>query len=106
MGVTRKVIKEGTSSEMPKKGDEVTVEYTGYLYDSNVGQEKDFRGKQFDSSIGRGDFQTRIGMGKVIKGVLNQYAPEDMSIAWDEGVLKTFLGEKSILTISGYAYTF
>ena len=47
MGVTRKVIKEGTSSEMPKKGDEVTVEYTGYLYDSNVGPEKDFRGKQY-----------------------------------------------------------
>ena len=45
MGVTRKVIKEGNGSEMPKEGDEVTVEYTAYLYDSDVGPEKDFRGK-------------------------------------------------------------
>lgn len=46
MGVTRKVIKEGSGSEMPKEGDEITVEYTGYLYDPNVGPEKDFKGEQ------------------------------------------------------------
>ena len=47
MGVTRKVIKEGTGSEMPREGDEITVEYTGHLYDSNVGPEKDFKGEQY-----------------------------------------------------------
>ncbi|KAK3176853.1 hypothetical protein OEA41_008178 [Lepraria neglecta] len=80
MGVTRKTIKQGNSTERPKKGDEVTIEYTGNLYDSSVGPEKDFRGKQFDSSVGRGDFRTQIGVGKVIKGASDLYAPEDMAI--------------------------
>lgn len=29
MDVTRKVIEEGTGTEKPHKGDEVTIEYTG-----------------------------------------------------------------------------
>jgi hypothetical protein len=32
MGVTKTVLKEGTG-EIPKKGDRVTIEYTGYLKD-------------------------------------------------------------------------
>lgn len=47
MGVTRKILKQGDGTERPKKGDEVTIEYTGNLYDSSVGPEKDFRGKQY-----------------------------------------------------------
>ena len=35
MGVTRKVLKEGNGKDKPKKGDEVTIEYTGNLYDEN-----------------------------------------------------------------------
>ncbi|KAL8927485.1 MAG: hypothetical protein Q9208_002290 [Pyrenodesmia sp. 3 TL-2023] len=87
MGVTRKVLKEGNGTDKPKKGDTVTIEYTGNLYDEGQAN-NDYRGKQFDSSVGRGDFKTKIGVGKVIRG-------------WDEGVLDMSLGEKSILTISG-----
>jgi len=136
MGVTRKVIEEGTGTEKPQKGDEATVEYTGNLYDAEVGPEKDYRGKtyvyctsrwpfnlserkpadqyfytsRFDSSIGRGDFKTQIGVGKVIRGASDLYTPEDVAIdgynlGWDEGVMEMVVGEKSILTVSGYAST-
>ncbi|MCJ1250389.1 FK506-binding protein 2B [Trapelia coarctata] len=92
MGVTRKVVKEGNGVDRPQKGDEVTIEYTGNLYDSSKGADNDYRGTQFDSSTGRGPFKTTIGVGKVIRG-------------WDEGVPQMTLGEKSILTIShDYAY--
>ncbi|KAL8908809.1 MAG: hypothetical protein Q9171_005285 [Xanthocarpia ochracea] len=87
MGVTRKVLKEGNGTDKPKKGDEVTIEYTGNLYDP-AEEGNDYRGTQFDSSVGRGDFKTKIGVGKVIRG-------------WDEGVTEMSLGEKSVLTISG-----
>lgn len=91
MGVTRKIITKGNGTDRPKKGDSVTIEYTGNLYDE-ANSKNDFRGKQFDTSKGRGPFKTEIGVGKVIKG-------------WDEGVTEMSLGEKSILTISGdYAY--
>jgi len=39
MGITRKVVKEGTGTENPKKGDEVTIKYTGKFYDISVGLE-------------------------------------------------------------------
>ncbi|KAL8655116.1 MAG: hypothetical protein Q9210_001096 [Variospora velana] len=87
MGVTKKVLKEGNGTDKPKAGDEVTIEYTGNLYDETKA-DNDYRGTQFDSSVGRGDFKTPIGVGRVIRG-------------WDEGVLDMSLGEKSILTISG-----
>ncbi|KAI4218784.1 MAG: hypothetical protein L6R36_008752 [Xanthoria steineri] len=91
MGVTRKVLKEGNGTDKPKKGDVVTIEYTGNLYDESKA-DNDYRGTQFDSSVGRGDFKTQIGVGKVIRG-------------WDEGVMEMSLGEKSVLTISGYGST-
>jgi len=94
MGVTKKVIKQG-NGDKPKAGDTITMEYTGNLYDEKQAA-NDYKGKQFDSSVGRGDFKTKIGVGQVIKG-------------WDEGVLTQdggmSLGEKSTLTITGdYAY--
>ena len=47
---------------------------------------------RFDSSVGRGDFVTAIGKGRVIKG-------------WDEGVVQMKLGEQAILDITyDYAY--
>nr|POF02993.1 peptidyl-prolyl cis-trans isomerase [Quercus suber] len=93
MGVTKQLISPGNGTDKPKAGDNITMEYTGTLYDPSAPNNK---GKQFDSSVGRGDFNTRIGVGQVIKG-------------WDEGVLTTdggmTLGEKCTLTISGdYAY--
>ena len=52
-------------------GDEVSVHYTGWLYDQNA---PDMRGEQFDSSRDRGQpFVFRLGTGRVIRG-------------WDEGV--------------------
>jgi len=71
---------------------------------------------RFDSSIGRGDFKTPIGVGKVIKGTLNRppsTCPEHSlwsvvngrTAGWDEGVMEMSLGEKSILTITRYEGT-
>ena len=45
MGVTRKVLKEGNGKDIPKKGDEVTIEYTGNLYDESKA-DNDYRGTQ------------------------------------------------------------
>lgn len=45
MGVTRKVLKEGNGVDKPKKGDEVTIEYTGNLYDESQAS-NDYRGKK------------------------------------------------------------
>lgn len=39
--------------------------YTGWLRTAGEPEEK---GKQFDSTTGRGPFQTPIGVGRVIKG--------------------------------------
>merc|ERR1712032_901959 len=74
MGVTKEIIKEGDKTNFPKKGDKVTMHYTGTLKNG---------GKQFDSSVGKGPFETKIGVGQVIKG-------------WDEGVVQMSLGEKAV----------
>ncbi|KXS18487.1 peptidyl-prolyl cis-trans isomerase, partial [Gonapodya prolifera JEL478] len=83
MGVTREVIKAGDGANFPKKGDKVTMHYTGTLTD----------GKKFDSSRDRGKpFVTNIGVGQVIKG-------------WDEAVPQMSLGEQARLTITpDYGY--
>ncbi len=61
----------------PKKGDTVTVHYTGFLTD----------GKKFDSSVGRNQpFTFALGAGQVIEG-------------WDIGVAKMKVGDKVKLTI-------
>ena len=59
-----------------KKGQTVTVNYTGTLEN----------GEQFDTSIGRAPFSFPLGAGRVIKG-------------WDEGVVGMQVGGKRKLTI-------
>lgn len=65
MGVTKQVHQEGSGAQ-PSKGQTVTIEYTGFLKDTS---KPDNKGKQFDSSVGRGDFKTKIGVGQVIRGM-------------------------------------
>jgi FK506-binding protein 1 len=74
MGVTKKLISPGNGQDKPKKGDSITMEYTGNLYDQNAA---DGKGKQFDSSVGRGDFKTKIGVGQLIKGMLTSLQEAD-----------------------------
>eukprot|EP00928_Gymnodinium_smaydae_P070691 TRINITY_DN54477_c0_g1_i1.p2 TRINITY_DN54477_c0_g1~~TRINITY_DN54477_c0_g1_i1.p2 ORF type:complete len:178 (-),score=27.70 TRINITY_DN54477_c0_g1_i1:137-670(-) len=82
LGVEVEQIAPGDGVHFPKKGDTVTMHYTGTLAAN---------GKVFDSDRGRG-FSTAIGVGRVIRG-------------WDEGVPQMSLGEKAILHISSdYAY--
>lgn len=64
---------------MPKKGQRVTVHYTGTLTNGSV----------FDSSVKRGQpFSFILGIGQVIKG-------------WDEGVALMKVGEKRRFIIPG-----
>ncbi len=71
--------KEGTGRK-PKRGEKITVHYTGYL--SN--------GKKFDSSVDRGmPFSFNVGVGQVIAG-------------WDKGLMQMKEGEKAILFIPYY----
>lgn len=61
----------------PKRGDTVTVHYTGWLTD----------GAKFDSSVDRDEpFSFVLGTGQVIKG-------------WDQGVASMRVGDKVRLTI-------
>ncbi|CAK0823163.1 unnamed protein product, partial [Prorocentrum cordatum] len=84
MGVEREVIEEGDGRTYPKRGDVVTIHYTGRLSAS---------GQKFDSSLDRGrPFETEIGVGRVIRG-------------WDAAVPLMSLGEKAKLRISSdFAY--
>jgi FKBP-type peptidyl-prolyl cis-trans isomerase FkpA len=64
-------------------GRTVEVHYTGWLYEAAAPSQ---RGKQFDSSAGRGPFSFPLGAGRVIKG-------------WDEGVAGMKVGGKRTLLI-------
>ena len=64
-------------------GRTVEVHYTGWLYEAAAAKQ---RGKQFDSSAGRGPFFFPLGAGRVIKG-------------WDEGVAGMKVGGKRTLVI-------
>ncbi|CAD6448776.1 5e5476dc-20fa-48ec-8a40-f0f3db0324bb [Sclerotinia trifoliorum] len=91
MGVTKTILKQGFG-EKPKAGDTVTIEYTGWLKNTNASTPETQKGNQFDSSVGRGAFVVQIGVGKVIKG-------------WDEGVTQMQVGEKATLDITpDFAY--
>ncbi|CAN1492498.1 FkpA FKBP-type peptidyl-prolyl cis-trans isomerases 1 [Methylophilaceae bacterium] len=71
--ITTLVIKDTVlgNGRQAEKGLAVTVHYTGWLYDPN---QKDGKGKKFDSSLDRNDpFVFNLGGGQVIRG-------------WDEGV--------------------
>ncbi len=75
-GLEYEIIKEGIGAS-PKRGQQVTVHYTGTLEN----------GTKFDSSVDRGQpFTFTIGVGQVIKG-------------WDEGVMAMKVGEKRRLII-------
>jgi FKBP-type peptidyl-prolyl cis-trans isomerase len=72
--------KVGTGAEA-KRGEKVTVHYTGWLY--NNGQ----KGKKFDSSVDRSEpFTFNLGAGQVIPG-------------WDQGVAGMKVGGKRTLII-------
>ncbi|KAL1715516.1 hypothetical protein EV715DRAFT_256040 [Schizophyllum commune] len=83
MGVTVETYEPGDGKTFPKKGDFVTIHYTGTFSD----------GSKFDSSRDRGQpFVTQVGVGKVIKG-------------WDEGIVQLSLGQKArLVCTSDYAY--
>jgi FKBP-type peptidyl-prolyl cis-trans isomerase FkpA len=71
-------------------GSDVTVHYTGWLYDQNAPQQ---RGRKFDSSVDRGEpFTFLLGAGRVIRG-------------WDDGVAGMKVGGRRLLLIpSDYGY--
>ena len=68
-------------------GDEVSVHYTGWLYDENAPRK---RGAKFDSSRDRGQpFVFKLGTGRVIRG-------------WDEGVAGMRVGGTRELHIPAF----
>ncbi|GAB4823664.1 hypothetical protein N2152v2_010710 [Parachlorella kessleri] len=83
MGVQVQTVTPGDGVNFPKKGQKVTVHYTGTLTN----------GKKFDSSRDRGQpFDFTIGVGQVIRG-------------WDEGVAQMSVGQRANLLISAdYGY--
>lgn len=75
------VVGEGREAEI---GFNVTVHYTGWLYDAS---KEDHKGKKFDSSLDRNSpFNFFLGGGQVIQG-------------WDEGVQGMKVGGKRTLII-------
>jgi len=66
---TQTDLREGTGP-MASSGHTATVNYTGWLYSADAPEQK---GTKFDSSIGRGPFEFKLGAGQVIRG-------------WDQGV--------------------
>lgn len=76
-GLQTLILKEAAGNQ--KAGDDVTVHYTGWLYDES---KPDSKGTKFDSSVDRGQpFQFKLGAGRVIRG-------------WDQGVAMMKVGEK------------
>jgi len=76
--------KECDDTQKVKKGDHLSMHYTGTIDQSSATGEK---GSKFDSSRDRGDtFDVTIGTGQVIKG-------------WDEGIVGLCVGAKANLII-------
>lgn len=76
-GLRYVVTKKSENTDKPKKGNNITVHYTGKL----------LSGKIFDSSHNRNQpFKFNVGVGRVIKG-------------WDEGLMDMTKGEKRTLII-------
>jgi peptidylprolyl isomerase len=76
-GIQYQILKEAPAdAKKPKTGQQVSVDYTGWLSDNGK------PGKKFDSSVDRGKkFTFTVGVGQVIKG-------------WDLSVLDMKVGEK------------
>ena len=75
------------SGAQAKTDDDVTVHYTGWLYDADAA---DHKGNKFDSSRDRGQpFDFPLGAGRVIKG-------------WDQGVKGMKVGGQRTLIIPAY----
>ena len=73
-------VTQGNGDEA-RKGQQVRVHYTGWLYENGEA------GRKFDSSKDRGDpFRFGLGQGQVIRG-------------WDEGVQGMKVGGTRVLTI-------
>ncbi len=79
------VVKELAPGEGPSLGfkSAANMWYTGWLYD---GCKADFKGKPFDSNIGKMPLPLMVGVGKVIKG-------------WDEGLVGMRAKGKRLLII-------
>lgn len=58
IGLRKDVLVEGDQAIYPQARDTVTMSCTGWLFDKAKPQE---RGTNLDSSIGRGQFKTKIG---------------------------------------------
>ncbi|HEY9107813.1 MAG TPA: FKBP-type peptidyl-prolyl cis-trans isomerase [Roseateles sp.] len=83
------VVGTGAQADTTKN---VTVHYTGYLYDVRVANTK---GTQFDSSVGKAPYPFKLGAGQVIPG-------------FDQGVTGMKVGGKRTVTIPaslGYGST-
>ena len=78
------------SGAVARAGQNVSVHYTGWIYDPSSASQ---RGKQFDSSRTRGrPFSFPLGAGKVIKG-------------WDQGVAGMKVGgQRTLIIPSDMAY--
>ncbi len=76
--------------ETATAGQNVSVHYTGWLYDENA---PDKRGRKFDSSRDRGQpFSFLLGAGRVIRG-------------WDDGVAGMRVGgQRTLLIPAEYGY--
>lgn len=68
---------------LASSGRSLTVHYTGWLYDAG---KADFKGAQFDSSVGKTPFTFRLGAGQVIQG-------------WEQGLPGMRVGGKRTLVI-------
>jgi FKBP-type peptidyl-prolyl cis-trans isomerase FkpA len=75
-------LRVGTGAEAVN-GKVLTVNYTGWLYDSS---QTDNKGRQFDTSVGKTPFQFRLGAGSVIAG-------------WDRGLLGMKVGGQRRLVV-------
>jgi len=66
-------------------GNTLTVHYTGWLYSNTAAN---FRGAQFDTSVGKQPFQFKLGVGSVIAG-------------FDQGLVGMRVGGTRVLIIPG-----
>ena len=69
-------LKLGTGDAAAASGNALSVDYTGWLYDTS---KPDQKGAMFDTSIGKTPFSFTLGAGQVIQG-------------WDQGIVGMKVG--------------